>query len=88
MADKFCRARNPPPISVWSVFNKEQNLAVGDDRVSVQKSAVPNRAAKARVFLCAVVMGMGLVVSVGLSQPIPDTILLPDSLWPLRRPSE
>jgi hypothetical protein len=36
------------PAADWRMicFHKEQNLAVGDDRVSVQNSAVPNRAAK------------------------------------------
>ncbi|MBN2464850.1 hypothetical protein JXD38_04415 [candidate division WOR-3 bacterium] len=37
---------------------------------------------KPGLLLCTVVLG--LVTSVGLSQPVPDTILLPDSLGPLR----
>jgi hypothetical protein len=47
-------------------------------------------AAKAKVLLCAVVLSVGL--SFGWSPPVPDTILLPDSLGPLpkacrRRPT-
>jgi hypothetical protein len=47
-----------------------------------------NRRCRALDPLLLCMMAMGLVVSVGLSQPIPDTILLPDSLGPLRRPCE
>jgi DNA-binding beta-propeller fold protein YncE len=41
-----------------------------------------SRAGVVRGFLLAVVMGLG--ASIGLGQPVPDTILLPDSLGPLR----
>jgi hypothetical protein len=65
-----------------SCSNKEQNMATGNDRVLVRNSAARNRAAKARVFLCALALGLG--VSLAWTPTVPDTILLPDSLGPLR----
>jgi DNA-binding beta-propeller fold protein YncE len=41
-----------------------------------------NRAASLKLFLCSLAMVIG--ASIGQGQPIPDTVLLPDSLGPLR----
>ena len=60
-------------------------MSIGSDRMLAQNSAARSRAAKAKVLLCAVMMGLG--ASIGWSLPVvPDTILLPDSLGPLRPP--
>jgi YVTN family beta-propeller protein len=64
--------------------NKEQNMATGNDRVLAQNSAARNRAAKARILLCLI--GLGFGVCFGFSLPVPDTIMLPDSLGPIRPP--
>jgi len=55
------------------------------DRVSYLPCRIfaPGRMAVGpRLLLCMMVVGIG--VSIGWSQPVPDTILLPDSLGPLR----
>ncbi|MBN2464228.1 hypothetical protein JXD38_01195 [candidate division WOR-3 bacterium] len=59
-------------------------MATGNDRVLARNSAARNRPAKARVLLCAMVLGIG--VSVGYGQWLEEVIYLPDSLsgvlWP------
>jgi DNA-binding beta-propeller fold protein YncE len=57
-------------------------MATGNDRVLVRNSAARNRAAKAKVFLCVILLSAG--ASFGWTPTVPDTILLPDSLGPLR----
>jgi DNA-binding beta-propeller fold protein YncE len=52
--------------------------------VLVRNSAARNRAAKAKVLLCLLTVGLG--IGLGWNPPVPDTILLPDSLGPLRPP--
>jgi len=47
-----------------------------------RNSTSHNRAAKAGVFLCA--LALGVSVSLAWTPSVPDTILLPDSLGPLR----
>jgi YVTN family beta-propeller protein len=73
------------PISQKTCFRKETEMAVGSiQNPSGRNSSSYNRTAKAKVLLCAVALVLG--ASVGWSQPAPDTILLPDSLGPLRPP--
>lgn len=58
-------------------------MAIGMNRSSFgRNSASHNRAGKAKVLLCAVAVVFG--VSFGWTPSVPDTILLPDSLGPLR----
>jgi hypothetical protein len=58
-------------------------LSIGNDRNLSGRRLVSNcRGAASKVMAFAVVMGLG--VSIGWSLPVPDTILLPDSLGPLR----
>ena len=57
-------------------------MAIGNDRPLGRNSASHRRAAKAKALLCAVVLSVG--VSFGWTPSVPDTILLPDSLGPLR----
>ncbi|MBM3332948.1 hypothetical protein FJY68_14070, partial [candidate division WOR-3 bacterium] len=54
------------------------------DRVRGRYSISTIRAAKARALLCA--LALGVSVSLAWTPPVPDTILLPDSLGPLRPP--
>jgi len=62
---------------------RRQYLSIGNDRnLSGRNSTSHRRAAKAKVLLCAVVLSVG--VSFGWTPSVPDTILLPDSLGPLR----
>jgi hypothetical protein len=44
--------------------------------------ARPRNRGTVLLFMCALALGLG--ASIGWSQPVPDTILLPDSLGPLR----
>jgi len=57
-------------------------LSIGDDRLLVRNSAARNRAAKAKLLLCALALG-ALLASAASAQVLEGTILLPDSLGPL-----
>jgi len=63
-------------------LREEQNMATGNDRVLVRNSAARNRAAQAKVLLCALALGT-LLASSTSAQVLEGTILLPDSLGPL-----
>ncbi len=64
---------------------RRQCLSIGDNRLLVRNSAARNRAAKARILLCAVALGIG--VSIGHGQWLEKVIYLPDSLSGLLWPS-
>ena len=60
-------------------------MAIGNVRsLPGRNSTSHNRAPGATVLLCAIATLLGLGVNIGWGQPVPDTILLPDSLGPLR----
>jgi len=84
MADGVCHARcDLYADSQETCFRKEQSLANGNDRVLGPYSASRRRGAGP---LLAFALALGIGVSYGWMPSVPDTILLPDSLGPLRPP--